>query len=92
MKKFLVTSAQSVPLRAGVWLEEFDENEETKNGPFRELLGSLKWLAVLTHCRDFFNAVRSVASYFSAPKDIHWKAALGVLACIHGTSGSVITF
>ena len=92
MKKFLVASVQSVPLRAGVWSEEFDENEQIKNGPFRELFGGLMWLAILTHCPDISNAVRSVARYFSAPKAIHWKVALGILAYIHGTSGSVITY
>ena len=92
MKKFLVTSVQSVPLRAGVWLEEFDKNEETKNGPFRELFVGVMRLAILTHCSDISNAVRSLAKYFSAPKAIHWKAALGILVYIHGTYGSVITY
>ena len=30
-KKFRVTSVQSVPLRVGDKLEEFDESEETEN-------------------------------------------------------------
>ena len=41
---------------------------------------------------DISNAVRAVARYCSAPKTIHWKAALGILACINGTSGFGITF
>ena len=40
-KKFCVTSTQSVPLRVGVKLEEFDEDEKVENWPFRELVGSL---------------------------------------------------
>ena len=39
MKKFRVTSVQSVPLRVGVKLEEFDEDEETESWLFRELAG-----------------------------------------------------
>ena len=39
MKKFRVASVQSVPLRVGVKLEEFDEDEATANWPFCELVG-----------------------------------------------------
>ena len=48
MKKFHVTSVQSVPLRVGVKLEEFDEDEETESWPFRELAGVLMGLAIPT--------------------------------------------
>ena len=45
VKTFCVTSKQSVPLRVGVKLEEFDEDEGVANWPFRELVGSLMWLS-----------------------------------------------
>ena len=45
VKNFRVTSVQSVPLRVGDKLEEFDEDEETESWPFRELAGLL-WLAI----------------------------------------------
>ena len=48
VKKFRVTSVQSVPLKVGVKLEEFDENEETESWPFHELVGGLMWLAIST--------------------------------------------
>ena len=70
MKKFRVTSVTSVPLKVGVELEEFDEDEETEGWPFRELVGDLMWLAISIR-PDIFNAVRSVARYCSAPKAIH---------------------
>ena len=38
VKKFCVTSTQSVPLRVGVKLEEFNEDERVENWPFRELV------------------------------------------------------
>ena len=41
VKKFRVTSVQSFPLRIGVKLEYFDEDEETESWPFCELVGSL---------------------------------------------------
>ena len=68
--KIRVTSVQSVPLKVGVKVEEFDKNEETESWPFRELVGSLMWLAISTR-PDISNAVRSVARYCSAPKAVH---------------------
>ena len=56
VKKFRVTSVQSVPLRAGVKLEKFDEDEETESWPFRDLVSSLLWLAISTR-PDVSNAV-----------------------------------
>ena len=43
VKKYGVTSTQSVPLRVGIKLEEFNEDEMVENWPFRELVGSLMW-------------------------------------------------
>ena len=83
-----VSSVQTVPLRVGVKLEEFNEDEETKSWPFYELIGGLTWLAISTR-PDISNAVRSVSRYCSAPKAIHWKAALGVLALHIRTGASV---
>ena len=91
VKKFRVTSVQSVPLKVGVKLEGFHEDEETESWPFRELVGGLMWLAISTR-PDISNAVRSVARYCSAPKAVHWKSALGILAYINGTCGFGITY
>ena len=93
VNNFRVTSVQSVPLKVGVKLEEFDENEETDSWPFRELIGGLMWLAILTH-PDISNAVRSVARDCSAPKAVNWKSALGILAYwyINGTRGFGSTY
>ena len=91
VKKFRVTSVQSVPLQVGVKLEEFDENEETESWPFREFVGGLIWLVISTR-PDISNAVRFVARYCSAPKSVHWKSALGILAYVNGTCGFGITY
>ena len=85
VKKFCVTSKQSVPFRVGAKLEEFDEDERVENWLFRELVGSLMWLSISTR-PDISNAVRAVARYCTAPRAIHWKAALGILEYITGTS------
>ena len=60
VKKFRVTSVQSVPLKVGVKLEGFDEDEETESWSFRELVGGLMWLVISTR-PGISNAVRSVA-------------------------------
>ena len=91
MKIFRVTSVQSVPPKVRVKLEEFHEDEETESWPFHELVGGLMWLAISTR-PDISNAVRSVARYCSAPKVVHWKSALDILAYISGTCGFHITY
>ena len=92
VNKFRVISVQSVPLKVEVKSEEFDEGEETENWPSRELVGGLMWLVISTRRPDISNAVRSLAKYCSAPKAIHWKSALGILAYINGTCGFGITY
>ena len=86
-----MTSVQSVPLKVGVKLEEFDKDEETESWPFRELVGGLMWLAISTR-PNISNAVRSVARYCPALKAVHWKSALDIPAYINGTCGFGITY
>ena len=43
VKKFRVISVQSLPVRVGVKLEEFDEGGGAEKWPFRERVGSLVW-------------------------------------------------
>ena len=70
VKRFGVTSTKSIPLRVGVKLEEFDEDERVENWSFRELVGSLMWLSISMR-PDSSNAVRAVARYCTAPRAIH---------------------
>ena len=49
------------------------------------------WIALLTR-PDIANAVRAVASYCSAPKLIHWKAARSILGYAVRTSSFGISF
>lgn len=49
------------------------------------------WLATQTR-PDISNAVHAVGRYRSAPKYLHWKAALAILEYANGTSLTGITF
>ena len=91
VKQFCMTSKKGVPLRFGVKLEEFDEDERVENWPFRELVYSFMWLSTSTR-PDISNAVRAVARYCTAPRAIHWNAAFGIIEYIIGSSEYGITF
>ncbi|CAB1106941.1 unnamed protein product [Ectocarpus sp. CCAP 1310/34] len=82
---------RSVPLPVSVKLTDYDENEACADVPFRELVGSLMWLATQTR-PDIANALRAVARYCASPKMVHWKAALGISGYVRRTSWMGITF
>lgn len=90
-EEYGVKWGKSIPLSAGMKLEEFDVEEPATSFPFRELVGSLMWLATQTR-PDISNAVRAVARYCASPKSIHWRAALGILGYVKRTSSLGITF
>ena len=58
-----------------IW--DLDVDEPIFLFPFRELIGALLWITLLIR-RDIANALRAVATYCSAPKLIHWKAARSI--------------
>lgn len=90
-EQYGVKSGGAVPLSVGCKLWDFDMDEPDVRHPFRELIGALLWVARLTR-PDILNAVRAVARYCSAPKMVHWKAALGILGYTVGTSTFGISF
>ena len=54
------------------------EDEGAGDVPFREVVGSLMWIANQTR-PDISNAVRAVARHSHEPKKSHWKAAQKIL-------------
>ncbi|CAB1101428.1 unnamed protein product [Ectocarpus sp. CCAP 1310/34] len=86
-----VVGGKSVPMSSGVKLSDFDADEEATDFPFRELVGSLMWLATQTR-PDIANAVRAVARYCASPKQVHWDAAMGIKGYVKRTSYMGVSF
>ncbi|CAB1101635.1 unnamed protein product [Ectocarpus sp. CCAP 1310/34] len=59
--KYGIEWGRSVPLPVSVKLTDFDENEACADVPFREMVGSLMWLATQTR-QDIANGVRAVVA------------------------------
>lgn len=91
-KLFGVTTDRNTTLPTGVYLEVFDEEDESEvDWRFHELVESLMWPSNQT-IPDISHAVRAVARYVHAPKLKHWQAARGVLEHIKVTNSYGNTF
>ena len=67
------------------------ERSSAADLPYRELIGSLMYLAVGTR-PDIAFSVSILSRFVSAPSLIHWKAALHVLRYLRGTRSYSIGF
>ena len=83
----------STPLDPGTKLVKPDSclREELEEYPFRELIGSLMYLAVGTR-PDIAFAVNSLSQYNTCYNKEHWVAAKRVLRYLKGTTNHGITF
>ena len=90
-EKYGVEWGKGIPIPTTWRIWDADVDEPIMLFPFRELIGALLWIALLSR-PDIVNAVRAVARYCSAPKMVHWKAALGILGYAVRTSSFGITF
>ena len=91
VEKLGIVSNRTIPAVVGLKLEHFEKYEPEGDWPFREVVGSLMWLANQTR-PDISNAVRAVARYAYAPKSVHWGAALSILKYLRTTSDLGIIF
>ena len=62
-----------------------EEEGHMKNLPYRQLLGSLSYLALATRC-DIAYAVARLAQYAAKPNLSHWKLLKRVLRYVKGTA------
>ena len=90
-EKYGVEWGEGIPISTTWRIWDLDVDEPSVLFPFRELIGALLWIALLS--RPYIvNAVRAVARYCSVPKMVHWKAVLGILGYAVRTSSFGITF
>ena len=90
-EKYGVERGNGIPIPTTWRLWDCDVDEPNVLFPFRELIGALFTIALLTR-PDIANSVRAVARYCSAPKLIHWKAARSILGYAIRTSYLGICF
>ena len=76
--KFGIVSNRTIPAVVDLKVEQVERDEPESHWSFREVVGSLMWLANQTS-PDISNAVRPVARYAHAPQPAHWGAALSIL-------------
>jgi len=83
-QRFAVTTTSPTPAAPTVVLSPRQEEEESCEQPYRELVGGLLWIANATR-PDIANAVREVARHAHNPSLRHWKAALKIVQYLKGT-------
>lgn len=94
LKRFgLMESASKYPMRTDLELRRatYDEQEAATNLPYRELVGSLMYLACTTR-PDIMFAVSRLARYFSFYGHEHWKAARTVAKYVSSTKNMLLSY
>ena len=69
-EKYGVEWGKCIPIPTTWRIWDLDVDEPIVLFPFRELIGALLWIALLSR-PDTVNAVKAVARYCSAPKVVH---------------------
>lgn len=97
LEKFKMTNCNPVqtPMEPGTQLvSNYDENGQPgpiADVPYRQLIGSLMYLAVATR-PDLSYAVSVLSKFLEQPSDAHWLSAKRVLKYLKGTLDMGITF
>ena len=85
LNRFGVSRCSPIPATPSLDLRHVSEQETVVDVPFREIVGSLMWIANQTR-PDIANAVRAVARFSHDPKPIHYKAAQKILEYLNAAS------
>ena len=67
------------------------ERESGGTWPYKEAVGGLMWLVVMSR-PDITNAVRAVSRKSFNPAEKHWKAVLQIIRYLLGTKDLSLTF
>ena len=77
-ERFKICRTSTIPASPAKDYRSVKEDEDAGDVAFREVVGSLMWIANQTR-PDISNAVRAVARHSYEPKKSHWKAAQKIL-------------
>ena len=94
LKKFQMWDAEpvSIPMDMNQQLSsELHKSQEIKSVPYREVIGSLLFLANVSQ-PDISFAVNKVSQYVEKPRLNHWKAVKKILKYVKGTIDHGITY
>jgi hypothetical protein len=94
-KDVLKTNNYGIPLPKSFRISHddltLDEIERMKNVPYRNLLGSLLFIARCSR-PDIMASIGILSRYCESPSERHWKALLGVLSYLVATKEVCLTF
>ena len=90
LRRFPVEGVRDTP-SSSLDLDARREDEPTGNWPYRQVVGSLMWLANMTR-PDIANAVRAVARHAHNPSERHWRAVQRILMYLKSHKDWGITF
>ena len=91
LERFNICRTSSIPASLDSNDRSLKEDEGAGDVPFREVVGSLMWIASQTRA-DISNAVRAVARHSHEPKKSHWKAAQKILNYLLETAHLTLKF
>lgn len=95
LNRFRMEEAHAVAIPADfhqeLSLQNVDKKEEAINVPYKEAVGSLLYLAMVTR-PDIAYAVHAVSQYAESPQKIHWNAVKRIMKYIKGTVNHGILF
>ena len=91
LNRFGFSKSSPIPATPSLDLRHVSEGETVVDVPFREIAGSLMWIANQTR-PDIANAVWAVARFSHYSKRIHYKAAQTILEHLNATSDVGLTF
>ena len=90
-RRFDVTTTSPYPASPCANLGARVESESGGTWPYKEAVGGLMWLVVMSR-PDITNAVRAVSRHSNSPAERHWKAVLQIIRYLLGTKDLSLTF
>ena len=91
LNRFRVSKSSPIPATPSLDLTHVSEKETVVDVRFREIVGSLMWIANQTRL-DIANAVTAVARVSHDPEPIHYKAEQKILEYLNATLYLGLTF